>query len=503
MDRKRARIGSAVHPAPVQKSRLRWLWPAAAGVLFVVALGLASYVLFRSKPAAPAETLRFQIPASEKSAFNIYLALSPDGRKLAYVADGADGQSRLWIRSMDSLESRPLAGTEGAVSPFWSPDSRFIAFGVGNKLKRMDVSGGPVQTVCELQVAARRGLLGTGRDDDRRQPRQWTGNVARLRGWRHGVSDHQSGHLPPGTSAWIPHSASGWQAFPLHPALERRGERGHFSGNAWTPSPTPRVPSEFCRCNRVRPMYLRRARDPGICCSCKTASSWLSPSMRQQFELSGEPVALAEQIGTLGSYGFFSASASGTLAYRLSGVDANNRQLTWYDRQGKALGIGGTARRSCRAQPVISPDGGAVAIARLDRQTGFTDIWVHDVSRNTDSRLTSGPASSTNPVWSPDGSKIAFSNNRGGSLNLYQKNASGVGQEEALDEDQRSKVVRDWSHDGQYLIEEVGRSAKTGLAVWVLPLFGDRKPFPYLESEFDQDLPQGFAQRPVAGLPVE
>jgi hypothetical protein len=213
------------------------------------------------------------------------------------------------------------------------------------------------------------------------------------------------------------------------------------------------------------------------------------PFDAQRFELSGEPVPLAEQIGTLGSYGFFSASASGTLAYRLSDVDANNRQLTWYDRQGKALGAVGRPV-DLQSQPMISPDGGGLALARLDRPTGLIDIWVHDVSRNTDSRLTSGPASSIDPIWSPDGSRIAFSNNRTGSLNLYEKNASGVGQEEVLDKDQRARAPRDWSHDGRYLIEEVGRSAKTGLAVWVLPLFGDRKPFAYLESEFDQDHPR-------------
>ena len=213
------------------------------------------------------------------------------------------------------------------------------------------------------------------------------------------------------------------------------------------------------------------------------------PFDAKRFELDGEPVALAEQIGTLGAYGFFSASANGTLAYRLGGVDANNRQLTWYDRQGKALGVVGLPV-DFGGQSVLSPDGGAVAIARIDRQSGSSDIWVHDLARNTDSRLTSGPGSNGNPAWSPDGSKIAFGSNRGGTVSVYQKAANGVGQDEELDKDERSKNVRDWSRDGQYLIEEVGRSSKTGLAVWVLPLFGNRKPFPYLQSEFDQENPR-------------
>jgi Tol biopolymer transport system component len=454
----------------------------------LVALGLASDVLFRSKPAVPGETLRFQIPASEKSAFNIYLALSPDGRKLAYVADGADGQSRLWIRNIDSLESRPLAGTEGAVSPFWSPDSQFIAFGVGNRVKRMDVLGGAARTIGELQGGAGVGFWGP-------DGTMIVGN----RGFGPGMW-----RIPAagGTASLITKVDTSRQerahGFPillpdgnhfLYTRLSSAAENaGIFLG-------TLDAKPDAQGSRRISPVQSSSAyvppagSGPGYLLFLQDRILMAQPFDARRFELGGEPVALAEQIGTLGSYGFFSASASGTLAYRLSGVDANNRQLTWYDRQGKALGAVGQPVE-LQGQPVIAPDGGAVAIARFDRSTGVSDIWVHDVSRNTDSRLTSGPVSNTNPAWSPDGGKIAFSSNRGGSLKLYLKNASGVGQEEALDEDQRSKAVEDWSHDRQYLIEEVARSAKTGLAVWVLPLFGDRKPFPYLESEFDEDLPK-------------
>jgi serine/threonine protein kinase len=474
--------------ASPSSSRFKWLWPTAAGVLLFVALGLTGYVLLRPKPGGPAETLRFQIPAFEKSSFNIYLSLSPDGRKLAYVGDGADGQDHLWIRSMDSVEPRPLAGTEGAVSPFWSPDSRFIAFGVGNKLKRTDVLGGPVQTVCELQVPAGVGFWGPDGimlvGNRGVGPGLWrvsaTGGVASLV-TKVDTSRQERAHgfpilLPDGKHF-------------LYTRLSSVAENGGIFLGTLDAKP------EAQGSERILPVQSSLAyappagSGPGYLLFLRDRILMAQPFDARQFELSGEPVPLAEQIGTLGSYGFFSASTSGTLAYRLGGVDANNRQLTWYDRQGKALGAVGPPVE-LQSQPMISADGGAVALARLDRPTGFIDIWVHDVSRNTDSRLTSGPGSSINPAWSPDGSKIAFSNNRDGSLILYERNASGVGQEEVLDKDQRFKVPRDWSHDGRYLIEEVSRGAKTGLAVWVLPLFGERKPFSYLESEFDEDLPR-------------
>jgi serine/threonine protein kinase len=473
--------------ASPSSSRPKWLWPTAAGVLFLVALGLTSYVLFRSKPAVPAETLRFQIPAAEKSSFNIYLSVSPDGRKLAYVANGADGQSHLWIRNMDSLESRPLSGTEGAVSPFWSPDSRFIAFGVVNKLKRIDVLGGPVQTVCELQVPVGVGIWGQD-------------------------GFMMVGNRGSGPGLWRV-SASGGPASLITKVDASRKERAHgfpillpdgkhflytrlssVAENAGIFLGTLDAKPDAQGSKRILPaqsssVYVPSADSgPGYLLFLQDRTLLAQPFDARSFELGSDPVALAEQIGTLGSYGSFSASASGTLAYRLNGVDANNRQLTWYDRQGKALGAVGPPVEVSRA--AISPDGSAVAMERFDRQAGFSDIWVRDVSRNTDSRLTYGPLSSTTPVWSPDGSKVAFTSNRDGSFNVYQKNSSGVGQDEPLDKDQRVKVARDWSHDGRYLVEEVDRSAKTGIAVWVLPLFGDRKPVPYLESVFDEGFPK-------------
>jgi Tol biopolymer transport system component len=459
-----------------------------AGALLLIALGLASYVLFRENPQAPTETVRFQIPAPDMGSFNIYLTLSPDGRKLAYVASGADGQSRIWIRNVDSLESRPLAGTEGAASPFWSPDSRFIAFGDGGKVKRIDVLGGPVQTVADLQAAA-----GVG---------YWASDGTMLLGNRGSGPGLWRVSPTGGTASLITKVDTSRQerahGFPvllpdgrhfLYTRLSASAENAGVFLGSLDAKPDAQGSKRILPAQSSSVYVPPVGSGPGYLVFLQDRVLMAQPFDTKRFELSGEPVALAEQIGTLGAYGFFSASATGTLAYRPGGVDANNRQLTWYDRQGNALGVVGPPV-DFGGQPVLSPDGGAVAIARIDRQAGFSDIWVHDLARNTDSRLTSGTGSNGNPAWSPDGSKIAFGSNRGGTASVYQKAANGVGQDEELDKDARSKNVRDWSRDGQYLIEEVGRSSKTGLAVWVLPLFGDRKPFPYLESEFDQENPR-------------
>jgi len=131
----------------------------------------------------------------------------------------------------------------------------------------------------------------------------------------------------------------------------------------------------------------------------------------------------------------------------------------------------------------LSPDGSTVAVDRWDG-SGVQDIWLHDLVRGTASRFTFGPQANV-PLWSPDGSKIAYSATRNGHVDTYQKASSGVGQEEAMDKYPRQHRVDDWSRDGRYLIEQVNEP-KTRNDIWVIPTFGDKKPFPYLNTEFEE-----------------
>jgi hypothetical protein len=131
----------------------RWLWPSVAAVLTVVAVaGWLAFLYLRPK-APTAQVQRFEIPFPEKLTLNGGVALSPDGRKPTFVGTGADGKTRLWVRSVETLEARPLDGTEGAVpGQFWSPDSRFIAFSAQGKLKKIEASGGPSVTICDAPL---------------------------------------------------------------------------------------------------------------------------------------------------------------------------------------------------------------------------------------------------------------------------------------------------------------------------------------------------------------
>jgi dipeptidyl aminopeptidase/acylaminoacyl peptidase len=200
----------------------------------------------------------------------------------------------------------------------------------------------------------------------------------------------------------------------------------------------------------------------------------------ERLELVGEPVPIAERVGNVnGVKGLFTASANSILAFR---ADARTgAQLTWFDRQGKALGTVGDIDMIQR--PSIAPDGRTVAIDRRDSQTGIFDIWLHDLTRGTASRFTSNSVNNRFPLWSPDGSHVAYGSTAG--RGMLQKAANGIGQGEVLDNTLPARRPEDWSRDGRYIIESV-RDPKAKSDIWVLPLFGDRKPFPYLHSEFNE-----------------
>jgi Tol biopolymer transport system component len=204
--------------------------------------------------------------------------------------------------------------------------------------------------------------------------------------------------------------------------------------------------------------------------------------------VTGDVAPIAERIDTYSgaSLAEFSVSQNGVLAYTAGAGSGGNVQPTWFDRSGKPGG--GVTLPGGIVSPAISPDGSKVAFDRLDPQTALYDIWLRDLARGTDSRFTFGPRFNRFPVWSPDGTHLAFTlsrSARGTEDQVHQRATSGTAQDEVLDKDGGRKAD-DWSRDGRYLIEESDGHAKTKIDIWVLPLFGDRKPFPYLQTEFNE-----------------
>jgi Tol biopolymer transport system component/predicted Ser/Thr protein kinase len=458
-------------PAPAKR---QWLWRGVAAALAVIAAATA-WALW-PKPPAPVKSTRFQVPLPENEDYGLWMAFSPDGRKLAFTTSGP--QRGVWIRDLEALETRHLAGTENALALFWSPDSRFLAFGGGGALKKIDVSGGPPQTLCEA------GGVGMG---------SWS----------------RDGVIIFGASAQGPLrrvSASGGVATDLTVLNRQRGEAFHSSpifladGRhfLYFLGGSPDVNGIYVGSLDAKPEEQKRERllatrfsvgytplqdsAGGRLFFMRDTTLMAQPFDAKKLQLTGEPIAVAEQLGTSGFHGFFSVSPSGALAYR-TGSQAAGFQLTWFDRQGKAQGTFGDLRPD---QGVALSADGARAAVRDAFTTAPGDIWTLDFARGVRTRLTFRQTGGSSPIWSSDGSRIAFA--AGNTMDtLYEKSSSGAGDEKELyKKPGEIKFPSSWSHDGRFLLYYTTNVPQTGQDLWVLPLEGDRKPALLLGTQFNE-----------------
>jgi dipeptidyl aminopeptidase/acylaminoacyl peptidase len=203
------------------------------------------------------------------------------------------------------------------------------------------------------------------------------------------------------------------------------------------------------------------------------------PLDASRFELAGEPVPIAEQVGSTNTYGNYSVSLDGTLAYRV-GAPGGQFELAWIDRSGRRVGsVGGSGARTFEA---LSPDQKTVAYVQDSAQGATSDIWLYDIARGTNTRFTFGPGLVISPVWSPDSRMIAYGATSGAAeYDIYRKPASGAAKEELILKAGENLRLSDWSSDGKTLayIRSAGNPN-----VWLLPVEGGRKPTPFLQSKF-------------------
>ncbi len=475
-----AATASIVLPPPSARpaaSRLPWAVAGVFCVLFLAAMTVA-VVHFRETPPK-ARAIRFTVTPPEKTEFQVtdMFSLSPDGEKLAFTTLGAEGKRLLYVRPLDSLSAQALPGTEGAFTPFWSPDSRYLAFFADGKLKKIDAQGGPPLTLCDAP---------NGR------PGSWN---------RDGVILFR-----PSGGPLYRVSAAGGEAKPVTTLDASRQETSHL----WTQflpddrhfiylAVSPQAAStglyagsldsketKFLVAANLNGAYTgppAGAPGPGYLLFLRGDTLMAQPFDAPKLALSGEPFPVAEQVqvggGTAGTFNAarFSASANGTLAYR-RGTGLGASEMVWLDRDGKRLGtVGEPADYS---NPALSPDEKKLAVSRVDPQAKTRDIWIFDLERSTSSRLTFDPAEDLNPIWSPDGSRIAFTSERKGQRDIYQKLSNGTGEEELLLHSGERKSVEDWSADGRFVLYNFGAVGRT--VVQALPLAGDRKSVTVLQA---------------------
>lgn len=460
-------------------SRLPWLGWAVAGLLLIGLVGLSVMYLRRGSPEP--NVMRFALAPPGKSSFGDAAVLSPDGLHIAFVSVAEAGETSLWVRPLDSVDARQLAGTEGASYPFWSPDSRMIGFFAGGKLKRIDQTGGPTQTLAEASSDPRGGAWG-----------------------------------PDGTILYSPNTlspllkvpASGGQSVPVTTLDASIGETSH----RW-PSflPDGRHYIYFGRGpNRekqglyigsldsqerkllintdVKGMYAPGPNGgPGRLLFVRENSLMAQAFDPNRLELSGEPAVVVQgvlnfptEVGPT-AYACFSVSNDGDLIYRTGGTQTT--QMTWFDRSGKQLDA--VSPPGIYHEPQISPDGKKVLISR--EEDSSQDIAMVDLTRALVTRLTFDPAPDFSGVWSPDGTRVMYSSQRDGKFSIYQRLASGAaGDELVLASRGGNMYVDDWSRDGKYLIYEGDNGMETKIDIMVLPLTGERDPFPYIHTQFTE-----------------
>jgi Tol biopolymer transport system component/predicted Ser/Thr protein kinase len=471
---------AAIVTAP-SRSRLGWLaWGIAA--LFLLTTLAVSFVHFREKPPV-AELLRFQIPAPEKVTLGNELSLSPDGRRLAFTARGANGVTQIWVRSFDTLEARPLPGTEGADGLFWSPDSRFIGFGTVSKLKKVDALGGPVQSVCDLSGT----FLGGA----------WAPDGTIIVGglFRPVMRVPEAGGTPAPITALDPARQEAYQGNPSflpdgrHFVYARGslGNGGIYLGSL-DAKPEQQDSKQLATSQYPAPVYAR-SHDPalGYVLFEQEGSLMALPFDARRLAPAGAAVPIAESIVSGGTVGgaSYSASATGVLAFRTGRSGGSDTQLLWFDRQGKQLGQIGPPAPYGDIQ--LSPDGKLVLVDQ-----SLQHLWFADPARGVFSRVNPGDIQEYSSAISPDG-RVAFTYGPGGVLgDIYVKLANGAGAPELLVKSATMKHPNHWSLDGRYLIYD--DHTKQHQDLWIVPMSGgktgDHKPIPFLVTPADETFGQ-------------
>ena len=451
----------AAQPSAPTRARSVRAWQGLAALLALIALGVGAWAL---RPVAPNPVSRFEAPVPNNVVPSNDVSLSPDGRKLVFGAFAASEQGGLWIRDFGDLEWRRLSGTEGGSTPFWSPDGRYLGFTVRGQIKKLDMTGGPPETLGMLPNDAQ----GSG---------SWNRNGDILLGsWGGGSGGplwklSQAGGAATAVTEVDVAAGELYHTWPTflpdgsHFLYFRSGPpevQGMYVGSL------DAKPNEQSR-QRILPTAVPAAYANGYLFFLRANTLMAQPFDARRLQLLDAPVPVAEPVQiTWFSTGVFSVSSGGALAYRAASA-AGTLQLTWFDRQGRTLGTLGPP--STDSSVALSPDGQRAVVK--DSPYGVPgDLWTVDVASGRRTRLTFSKNVYSPGVWSPDGARIAYAAGRLGDT-LYTKAASGLGDEQVvLTEPGLRHYATSWSRDGRFLLYHTENAPKTGYDLWALRLEG-------------------------------
>ena len=481
-------------PLSGRSNRMPWL---VAGVTTTALIAMAAIAFRPTGEVTPAGLVRFTITPPESMSFGgplaggtgtaAQIAVSPDGRSIVFVA-GAQSAYQIWLRPIGAGAATAIPGTEGGTFPFWSPDSRFIGFFADGKLKKIQIGGGPPIVLAD----APSGRGGSWSRDNviLFAPSGATGTRLLRVSSAGGVS----------TAVTTVDPATG-ESFHRWPHFLPDGE--HFIYTASTGTCCPAAKPSIVKIGSLdmaeAGITLFQAESSVSYASGHLIFAQDDTLMAQPFDPealqpTGDPFPLAEHISAEGSrYVGASASQNGVLVYGHGDSRLVLGQLTWFDRAGRVTGTVG--ERAQYDDVALSPDERRVAVtsgppvpAAAVPADPNRDIWILDAARGVRSRQTFDPGPEGWPVWSPDGTRIAFG--RGGfeKGSVRLKLVDGTAADESIVETSGSGVAAlspsDWSADGRFIAYTLTAAFPRGSDVWVVPLFSDRTPFPVAQTEF-------------------
>ncbi len=476
-----AKDGTAVATGARARREPLTLAALAASVLIAAGMAFPAYRYIQG-PSDPDE-FRFRVPAFGLSASD--MAISPDGTTIAMVSrPGQENTASLYVRPVNAVTFRKLAGTDNATQPFWSPDSSTIGFVAGGRLKKVAAAAYPPQELGALDGSFFGGT--------------WGADGTILYGTPAGIRriSAEGGASETITTVEKPESGHYW------PALLPDGKRYLYL--SWTGETDKRAIFAGTLGSNEKTRLLAADSNPhgtasGYLLFRRDSTVLAQPFDAQQLALSGGPAQIAGDVGfnLTNGRGFYSVSQSGTLIYfqgasgaatGRAGVQAG-WQYGWHDRAGKQLADFGDP--GPYGELDVSPDEQLIAITRQEPASPGSDIWVIDWKRKVNTKVTLDPSDDMNPVWAADGRRVAFVTFRRGNADIYVKNASGIGPETPLVETAADEFVEDWSKDGQSLVYKQINGEFEDL--YVLPFDPDGKPgkpFPIIQGPYHKDEPQ-------------
>jgi Tol biopolymer transport system component len=471
-----------IAPAPVAARQSSWPVAAAAAAAGVVLASLAFlFVVPALRPPAAREPSRVSVLGPEGVSLSFEAAdsaVSPDGRTLVFTTVDPNGSFKLWLRPLGSLEAHALAGTEMGHLPFWSPDSRQIAFFSEDKLKKVPAAGGTVEPLCDAKDG-RGGAWGTQdvivfapSNNGPLQSISANGGDPKA-ATTLDAARGQTGHRFP---SFLPDGRH--FLFAALPAENQKFDL--FIGSTDGAAAQPLITAESAA------VYG----EPGYILYSRKDVLVAQPFDARSLRVMGEPTAIGDAPSSTGaSYASgraVSVSTTGVLAYL--GDRLPNTRLAWLDRTGRDVGTL-SVPDGRYTEIAFAPDGRHASLIRTLSARNNSDLWIADVTRGGATRFTSLPGAVIDLVWSPDGSRILFTNNRNGPRDLFVKLASGAAPEEPFFSSKALfKDPRAWSPDGKVVMFEQ-LDPQTNRDLWLLPAEGDKTPRPYLKTPFNEIQP--------------